>query len=465
MSLSTVISDLEAEGTTGVATACFLTSKSVTSQQRIALLEAVLGDHSSNEDVTGTPDTWKAAAAVGGLALAQPSSVQEVATSATACGGTILYAADPIDLSRGEGLFETLGPAIEKMLAADCKASLYVLTEGNAHQVKTLLEDAAAQYLSNLISDKPVQTLQDVFSKIEYVSPSQAADVITADNRATPEGAMELVAEVVAAESSLPYTVLSTESSAPNLAAARVLGPAARRKLRFAVEQVRAACTGEDGSQKLVPGFGQLCDAAIKRALSELEEETVGPVLKSQTGQQIRANMLADLDGELSEILEEQLGLLQLASFDEFKRGLTKLLISPNLASDMDEQVKKSLWAFQSATKKLVAKKSSWSVQHAIHQYRRLLKEHVAERILAARASGKFRPLPRKGVTVGFHWLLPKPFGNDYRQEPWMVHASDNLVYVPKDKITDVSPEEVAAGDWRNKIVPSPVGNDMLYMQ
>jgi hypothetical protein len=86
-------------------------------------------------------------------------------------------------------------------------------------------------------------------------------------------------------------------------------------------------------------------------------------------------------------------------------------------------------------------------------------------RLLSARAGGQFKPLPRKGVTVGFHWLLPKPFGNDFRQEPWMVHATDNMVYVPKDKITDISAEEVLAGDWRDKVVPSPVGNDMLYMQ
>jgi hypothetical protein len=56
-------------------------------------------------------------------------------------------------------------------------------------------------------------------------------------------------------------------------------------------------------------------------------------------------------------------------------------------------------------------------------------------------------------------------FGNDFRQEPWMVHATDNLVYVPADKITEVSPDEVAAGDWRNKIVPSPSGNEMLEIQ
>jgi hypothetical protein len=46
-----------------------------------------------------------------------------------------------------------------------------------------------------------------------------------------------------------------------------------------------------------------------------------------------------------------------------------------------------------------------------------------------------------------------------------MVHATDNLVYVPKDKITDVSPEDVKAGDWRKKIVPSPGAREMVYMQ
>jgi hypothetical protein len=46
-----------------------------------------------------------------------------------------------------------------------------------------------------------------------------------------------------------------------------------------------------------------------------------------------------------------------------------------------------------------------------------------------------------------------------------MVHAMDNLVYVPKDKVTDVSPEEVKAGDWRRKIVPAPASRDMVFMQ
>ena len=46
-----------------------------------------------------------------------------------------------------------------------------------------------------------------------------------------------------------------------------------------------------------------------------------------------------------------------------------------------------------------------------------------------------------------------------------MITAGNHGWFVPTDKITDVSPEEVAAGDWRSKIVPSPAGNEMLYMQ
>jgi len=35
----------------------------------------------------------------------------------------------------------------------------------------------------------------------------------------------------------------------------------------------------------------------------------------------------------------------------------------------------------------------------------------------------------------------------------------------PSSKLGDVSPQDVAAGTWRDQLVPSPAGNDMLYMQ
>merc|ERR1712008_371823 len=96
---------------------------------------------------------------------------------------------------------------------------------------------------------------------------------------------------------------------------------------------------------------------------------------------------------------------------------------------------------------------------------KRELKEYVGLRMRTARADGKFKPVPRKGYTIGLHWLLPKPFGNDFRMEPWQVHTKDSLAYIPKDKITDVAEEEVRTGDWKDSIVPAPTGQEMIYFK
>lgn len=137
-------------------------------------------------------------------------------------------------------------------------------------------------------------------------------------------------------------------------------------------------------------------------------------------------------------------------AFAGYKSRLSKLVISPNLPQDMRKVAHQAVKDFSSKCKKIPGGDAA-----AIHFGRRL-SSHVQNRLLSAQASGQYRPLPRKGVTVGLHWLLPKPFGNDFRQEPWNIHASDNMVYVPKDKISD---------GWQEDVVPSPIGNDLLYTQ
>lgn len=473
MSLSTVVSDLEAEGCQQLSTACLLTSRSVTKKRRVQLLEQLLDAGDLHNEQAGTADTWKAVAISSGFALAQPgsSSCQETASAACACGGSILYYADTTDLQRGEGLFDTLAPAIEKLLASPLTSTLYVLVDdGDESAVRSKLERAAASVLPNLISaGKSVSTLEDVFAKVVYLAPESAVAAVTADSQTTPADVAARVSEMWSADTMAAWGVVGSvpaaadiDLSPANLAAARKLGPVARLQLEKTVAFCKDACTAEDGSTiKLVVNFGELCDAALKQAALDDDD-------KSPLGKQIRANLRADLDAGLSDLFADQLDLLKTASMEEFKRGLSKLLISPNLQSDMEQVASQSVASFAAASKKLVPKSASstaWNTASAKIDYARTLKEYVASRILAARASGKFKPLPRKGVTVGFHWLLPKPFGNDYRQEPWMVHATDNMVYVPGNKLADVNLEDVAAGDWRNKIVPSPAGNDMLYMQ
>lgn len=250
----------------------------------------------------------------------------------------------------------------------------------------------------------------------------------------------------------------SANMSPKDLAAARILGPAARKALETAIETVKSV---SDNNRSIVADFGDLCEAATRRALEYLEEAASSPVVSSSSvGKQIQANLREELNGKLADLATGQLHLLQEACFTDFKAKLSKLRISPALATDMQNVAKESVDDFVKRTKKMPVENAD-----AKAIYRSRLQEFCSERLLAARASGQFRPVPRKGVTIGLHWLLPKPFGNDYRQEPWMVQATDNLVYVPPDKITDVNPEEVASADWRSKVVPSPSGNEMIYMQ
>lgn len=172
----------------------------------------------------------------------------------------------------------------------------------------------------------------------------------------------------------------------------------------------------------------------------------------------------ADLESQY----EEQLKLLHVAAFESFKKSLSQLRLSPNLASDMEKVAADAVRLFADTAKSLLAKdsKSGWTkADSQTSALKKDLKEYVTLRLQTARADGKFRPVPRKGVTMGFHWLLPKPFGNDYRLEPWQVHAKDDLVYVPKDKITDIRKEDVMTGDWRDSIVPCPTANEMMYLK
>jgi hypothetical protein len=468
MSLSMVVSDLEAEGCTEISTACWITSQSVSKQTKIQLLEEILasGDIRSNEEA-GKPETWKAVAVAQGLALAQPDGIVETAHTACACGGQIVFYADPVDLQRAEGIFDKLAPAMERILSSrkvkdnrdETKTSLFVIVskEQDIEQVKHQLNQIANSVLTNMIAN--VRALEDVFDRVVYVRTQDVLSQILESQKSTPEEIAARVAQL------WPDALWSSDSastlSPANLAAARNLGPLARRVLADLTKSVETAC-----EQGLVPNFGELCDAAFQRADVDTSSSSGA---SSSVGQRIRQNLKSDLDAALSDLFVEQLQILQLSHFEEFKRDLSKLLVSPTLRNDMETKARQSIAAFGKAAQKLVPKKKVtsdlWKIIPTKSAYARQLHEYVQNRIQAAQASGKFRPLPRKGVTVGLHWLLPKPFGNDFRQEPWMVHATDNMVYIPRDKITDVNPEDVATGDWRDKIVPSPAGNDILYMQ
>ncbi|KAL3776882.1 hypothetical protein ACHAWO_012097 [Cyclotella atomus] len=534
MSLSTVINDLEAEGASYVTTAAFLSSASVRTARCAELLTSLFGIAASQDE--GDVDIeFGVTTAFGkrladehedsggsGVAIACPSNtatVSEVCSTVVACGGTVVYVADAVDLSRGEGLFDSFAPAIERLLVSRAKAeneegslvknrpsTLIVVFSQAANdkdvvEQRKLFETNASRMLSSIIQSggKRATKLEDVFDRIEYLScnekdvdmhlcpaggkvshphspsardPSEVAESVS---NVIAAGLVENLGPMVEMAAKVPVKMAPTRLTSPiDLAAARLLGPVAKKALEDCLSTV-CANTGRDGST-VVPEFGSLADAAIHRALSTYDsvaygKDKSGRFKKSSVAKRIRNDLQENLFTELSDIYEAQVSSLQSSAFEGFKARLNKLRITPNLAYEMNEAAQASLKEFTIAAKKLRAKaalpsQSRWtSLNDQISDVKTKLMDYNVDRLKAARASGQFRPVPRKGVTVGFHWLLPKPFGNDFRQEPWMAHTADDLVYVPKDGLTDVSRGDIRSGDWRKGVVPAVSGSEMLYLK
>ena len=349
--------------------------------------------------------------------------------------------------------------------------------------------------------------LSDVFDRIEYLDASErsvetrlcpAGGTVSAPGSPSARGPSEVASSVsdvvnaglvddlgpvVEMSSKVPVKMKCPRLTNPvDLAAARLLGPMARAALAECLGTIRSATggggdggvsgEGGGGATELVAEFGALADAAIRRALGALDSASSAQprFRKSSVARRIRADLRENLYAEVGDLYESQVSALRDATFASFRARLNKLRIGPSLPDQMAEAAESSLSDFASAVKKLRVPRAtsygSWTTNaDQISSLRRVFAEHNAERLRAARASGQFRPLPRKGVTVGFHWLLPKPFGNDYRQEPHLTHTSDDLVYAPADGITDVGVNEIRTGDWRRGVVPAPAGGEMMYLK
>mmetsp|Transcript_23892 Transcript_23892/g.39505 ORF Transcript_23892/g.39505 Transcript_23892/m.39505 type:complete len:518 (-) Transcript_23892:114-1667(-) len=468
MSLSSVISDLEAEGASAVTRACLVTSSGVTRAQRAAVLDSMFGLERSGD--TGGDDSLTAfgthaEGSDSGLAIANPSpqaSAADVASTVVACGGTVIFSPSPIDLSRGEGLFDALAPAMERLLSSSStESSSLIVVASNPELARQQLQEAASSILPHLIQPRgkrPAQVLEDIFASVTYVSsPQDVVAKLASIQACAPSDAASAIAATVDFFAPAAATALSSK----DLAAARTVGPAARTALESALAAMQEAVASSAGG--LVSNFGDVADAQVKKAMQDVSRAEQAGV--TSTGQQITAQLKEELYSEMSDLFHDQLEALTVATFEAFRKDLSQLRISPTLANDMDDVVQKSLVNFAKAAKQLIAKGATWSAVPAKTAFSSQLKEFCSERLLVAKASGQFRPFPRKGYTIGMHWLLPKPFGNDFRQEPWMVHATDNMVYVPEDKITNVAPGDIKNGDWRSKIVPSPSSREMVYVQ
>jgi len=275
-----------------------------------------------------------------------------------------------------------------------------------------------------------------------------------------PSTASSIVASTVAAVGVPPES--SIKLSSIDLAAVSKLGPASQAALDAAVQPLVS-----DAEGTLIPNFGLRVDTALKIASDMFDNAAGNDILKnSAVGKRKKKDLLDEVVAELETTYDDQLVQLRVACFERFRQSLSSLRISPNLPKDMDEKVVESVKDFATAAKKLKPSSASWSSSGAQTDYRNMLKEFCTDRLKAARLSGAFKDAPRKAVSVGLHWLIPKPFGADSQQTPSSGRFDpSNIVYTPPTKRVDVGVAELAegTGSWKSQITPSTAGSAMVY--
>ena len=225
-----------------------------------------------------------------------------------------------------------------------------------AQEAKSQLERAAATIIPSLVHppNKRAVVLEDVFDVVTYVtsSPGQTLeDFLTEqlESSCEPSEALSSVASTVdvlslvtsAATNAMSW---SSISSPQDLAAARQLGPAARASMDRALALVRDTIREKGG---LVLNYGELCDAVVTQAMQQMQT-----IKGSSVAKQIKHGLQEELYAELGDVvLQDQLKMLEMASFEEFRKSLSQLKVSPLLPQEMKNAVSESIASFSKKTR------------------------------------------------------------------------------------------------------------------
>ena len=175
------------------------------------------------------------------------------------------------------------------------------------------------------------------------------------------------------------------------------------------------------------------------------------------------------------------LSRLKSEEFALFKKKLSALRVTPNLKSDIDRVCAEAVRAERRASLAMTPSASPGapgaddfdgvdvvpsatppldSLRRACDDdFREMVADFAGTKMAAAKASGAFVPFPRRGVALGIHWLLPKPFADEMKDERQRQSSFDpeKFIYTPKGKSVEVDKREVLGRqDWMSRLTERP---------
>mmetsp|Transcript_16943 Transcript_16943/g.30760 ORF Transcript_16943/g.30760 Transcript_16943/m.30760 type:complete len:310 (-) Transcript_16943:98-1027(-) len=213
-----------------------------------------------------------------------------------------------------------------------------------------------------------------------------------------------------------------------DLALARLLGPLANKALSECLDTIHAK-TGPDG-KVMVPEFGSLCDAAIHRAMDTLDatgaQETSPKSIQLPNVSVPICRRPFILKWETYEL---QVASLKDAAFVSFRGKFEQITHFAEFSTTNEGCRRERIDEFVSdGVKKLQA---TYGCRGRLRVVDVECRSNIVveESIYGAALRGSSRTIAAQGAHCGdMSWLLPKPFGNYYRQEPHLTQTADDLI-------------------------------------
>jgi len=187
-----------------------------------------------------------------------------------------------------------------------------------------------------------------------------------------------------------------------------------------------SALQREAGSGEILPDFGAKAADLVSAALQRFDSEVDAAGLSGTTAAlDSRTALLRRLHRGLRGPVRQQLNALTKKTFSQFRREIAAL----KPVADIDVQLKKRIAdtkaVFDTEAQKLLPQGARGGPFSSEYEYVRrnlvpAMQEKADEYLKGLQVQGLFVSTAKKRmpIDVGFHWLLPKPFGVDARYSP-----------------------------------------------
>mmetsp|Transcript_10426 Transcript_10426/g.31879 ORF Transcript_10426/g.31879 Transcript_10426/m.31879 type:complete len:545 (+) Transcript_10426:116-1750(+) len=183
----------------------------------------------------------------------------------------------------------------------------------------------------------------------------------------------------------------------------------------------------------IVQSFGSSSNKLIDLAIKEYEQ-LAGDLRHTQAFKRKRADLEETLKGDLGNLYNKQISVLQMNLGERFKRNLDNMRVSSRSRPEklIENQIKQTDKLFSQIAEEMKCKDCRWMYGKSRMELRNEMRSLSTEWLQAARLQGSYVPGLRPPVNITFHYLNPSVRPEDLLPASLVGDKPDRMITVPQ---------------------------------